>query len=281
MPTLSRLARGSVLARTASHAADSLQTAFHTSRVGRTIHGVLAPVRSIRERAGGDETELHSARDRTVPRYLRESSLATLGRRTDAHLRTAATGSALRRAADAALAIARDSWLYRWLTAEPDPDVVVIDLRTTVSIGPPLMVIDRIVDAIVPGAEGATVVRAFERVGDALRRRPVAIASAIVLCVVAVGLLLTLLRGDPNRTILLGQLIVAAFAALGLRSRATLADLRETRTARAIVAVLEPPEPPAERADQSPDVDRSTTGGADAEAVARPDTDERPDDEER
>lgn len=37
----------------------------------------------------------------------------------------------------------RHSWLYRWLTAEPEPQVVVIDLRETYTVGPLLAVLDR------------------------------------------------------------------------------------------------------------------------------------------
>lgn len=36
----------------------------------------------------------------------------------------------------------RASFGYRWLTAEPEPDVIVIDLRETVTVGPLLGVID-------------------------------------------------------------------------------------------------------------------------------------------
>ncbi|GAB3691640.1 hypothetical protein GCM10028857_29260 [Salinarchaeum chitinilyticum] len=280
MPALSSLARGSVLVRTASHATGRLRTAFHASRVGSVVHGVLLPVRSFLERSGRTEMDPRSARDAPAIRSLRGSTLAAVGRHVDARFRSAAAESVLRRTASTSVAVARSSWLYRWLTTEPEPDVVVIDLRKTWSVGPPLAVIDRTVDAIVPGVEGATVVEAIERTGDALRRRPVAIASAIVLCAVAFGLLLTLLRGDPTRTTLFGQLVVAALAAVGLRSRATLADLRETRLARTLVAVLEPPEPPAERTDRSPGGQRSADSDESDESVA-PEADEYPDDGER
>jgi len=38
----------------------------------------------------------------------------------------------------------RHSFLYRWLTKEPDPDVIVIDLRETYTVGPLIAVLDRI-----------------------------------------------------------------------------------------------------------------------------------------
>ncbi|WP_153952543.1 hypothetical protein [Halosegnis longus] len=42
----------------------------------------------------------------------------------------------------------RDSRLYRWLSAEPDPTVVTIDLRETYTIGPILRLLERVVTPI-------------------------------------------------------------------------------------------------------------------------------------
>ncbi|PSQ32024.1 hypothetical protein BRD16_00630 [Halobacteriales archaeon SW_6_65_46] len=52
---------------------------------------------------------------------------------------------AVRRFGQSATAVARDSRLYRWLTAEPEPTVVVIDLRETYTVGPVIALIDRLV----------------------------------------------------------------------------------------------------------------------------------------
>jgi hypothetical protein len=38
----------------------------------------------------------------------------------------------------------RASFLYRWLTAEPEPEVVVIDLRETYAVGPLLAILDSV-----------------------------------------------------------------------------------------------------------------------------------------
>lgn len=38
----------------------------------------------------------------------------------------------------------RHSFLYRWLTKEPEPDVIVIDLRETYTVGPLLAGLDRL-----------------------------------------------------------------------------------------------------------------------------------------
>ena len=38
----------------------------------------------------------------------------------------------------------RHSFIHRWLTKEPDPDVVVIDLRETYAVGPVIGLLDRL-----------------------------------------------------------------------------------------------------------------------------------------
>ena len=44
----------------------------------------------------------------------------------------------------------RNSFLYRWLTTEPDPDVIVIDLTETWTVGPIIQAIDRVAGLAAP-----------------------------------------------------------------------------------------------------------------------------------
>ncbi|NHN62441.1 hypothetical protein G9463_03830 [Haloarcula sp. JP-Z28] len=39
----------------------------------------------------------------------------------------------------------QESYCYRWLTKEPDPEVIVIDLRETYTVGPFIALLDRII----------------------------------------------------------------------------------------------------------------------------------------
>lgn len=214
--------------------------------------------------AVGPESSVRSA--------FQGSIAARAVRRLETGLEAASRYSTLTSLVGTATEYVHDAWLYRWLTAEPDPDVVVIDLRQTWSVGPPLAVLDRVVDAIVPGLERASAVRAAEHVADVVRRRPIAIASALGIGALASSLLVSLVAGDPSRRLLAVQIAVAAVLALGLRSRTTLDDLRTTRTARLLVAVLEPPDPPSEDDVSSPgtvrseDAEGSATEFGDAES---------------
>ena len=63
----------------------------------------------------------------------------------------------------------RSSRLYAWLTAEPDPEVIVIDLRETYTVGPVVAAIDRIVGRIGPWWRRSWPKRTAERVADGVR----------------------------------------------------------------------------------------------------------------
>jgi hypothetical protein len=58
------------------------------------------------------------------------------------------------------------SILYRWLTAEPEPDVIVIDLRETWTVGPLLDLLDRLLLWVLPYWEAS---RVSDGVGTLIR----------------------------------------------------------------------------------------------------------------
>jgi hypothetical protein len=73
--------------------------------------------------------------------------------------------STLSRSGSRVLEITETSWIYRWLTAEPEPEVVVIDLRETYTVGPFLAVLDTVTPHIARPWRNSTlasVVRAIE-----------------------------------------------------------------------------------------------------------------------
>ena len=59
----------------------------------------------------------------------------------------------------------RASSLYRWLTGEPDPDVVVIDLRETYAVGPVIALLDRLAAPLGRLYRDSTLQRLVEAVG--------------------------------------------------------------------------------------------------------------------
>lgn len=55
--------------------------------------------------------------------------------------------------------VLRESAVYRWLTTEPEPSVVVIDLRETYTVGPLIKLIDAGVERATPYWEASTAKR--------------------------------------------------------------------------------------------------------------------------
>lgn len=91
----------------------------------------------------------------------------------DGDQREEAPASAVLRAAGRVSGWVRGSWLYEWLTAEPEPEVIVIDLRETYTVGPFIRLLDAAVDRLQPYWEASTpkrlvdaAVRAGERVAE-------------------------------------------------------------------------------------------------------------------
>ena len=73
---------------------------------------------------------------------------------------------AVRRFGQSATAVARDSRLYQWLTAEPEPTVITIDLRETYTVGPVIALIDRLVTPLSARREQSTLREKVIAVGE-------------------------------------------------------------------------------------------------------------------
>lgn len=79
-----------------------------------------------------------------------ESRTATVLRAVENRVKRASEGSVLlgaaRSLATRGEAVVRNSYCYRWLTTEPDPSVIVIDLRETRTVGPFVRLFERVAD---------------------------------------------------------------------------------------------------------------------------------------
>ena len=139
----------------------------------------------------------------------------------------------------------RSSALYGWLTAEPDPDVIVIDLRETRTVGPVIRIIDRLLTALAESTPSSRVARSGRRLASAFKSRPLRLSGAVVL----VGSLSVLFGGILTGTLsvapAVGLLILALLAAVGFQSEMTLEELGETTLITTLASAFEPPAPPS------------------------------------
>ncbi|MDL0134992.1 hypothetical protein [Halobacterium salinarum] len=77
-------------------------------------------------------------------------SMSTLRERAANALDESRIAGAARTVATTTTTVVRESALYRWLTAEPDPEIIVIDLRDTRTVGPFITVLTRVVGWLAP-----------------------------------------------------------------------------------------------------------------------------------
>jgi len=146
----------------------------------------------------------------------------------------------------------RSSALYGWLTAEPDPNVIVIDLRETRTVGPVIRVIDRMFATLAKSKSSSHVATGGHHLASAFRSRPLRFSGAAILVGSLTGLFGGVLTGTLSMAPAIGLLILAVLATIGVRSEMTLKELRETRLIATLAEAFEPPEPPS--------TDRSTDG---------------------
>jgi hypothetical protein len=97
--------------------------------------------------------------------------------------------------------LVRESYCYRWLTKEPDPDVIVMDLRETYTVGPLIALLDRVIPYIENAWQHSRVGSVAERVSERLAEDvfdPLAETRGYEL---AVGILTPPEPPDPKRTV--------------------------------------------------------------------------------
>jgi CheY-like chemotaxis protein len=107
---------------------------------------------------------------RRVRAWLAASWLARTGTALADGLATAADASALANGTRALARWTRQSFCYRWLTKEPDPEVIVIDLRETYAFSPIIAVLDRVVPVFERTCRGSSTYRAIARLRTASKR---------------------------------------------------------------------------------------------------------------
>ena len=138
----------------------------------------------------------------------------------------------------------RSSWLYQWLTAEPDPDVIVIDLRETVIVGPLLGVLDWLIVRALTYWDGSVLSLLAGRSANGFCDRPIQAVSTVVLAAIAANVAVAIATGTPTASAIGIRLLVMGLTLLGTRLTHSAEELTETRVYGVIVALLEPPEPP-------------------------------------
>lgn len=196
----------------------------------------------------------------TILTAIRTSRLVRTVGTLPATLQTASAHSGLSNLTTAGRRYVEGSWLYRWLTKEPDPDVIVIDLRETLTVGPWLAAIDRGMRWLLPAAASSILYTASHRGHALVTARPVQLVSLLA-GLVAMGVLLAGVTAHSTPLVVVATALAVA-AALGSRITWTWEDLQETRGYQTLAAAFEPPEPPERAETEHGDEDTDDTSAS-------------------
>ncbi len=135
----------------------------------------------------------------------------------------------------------RKSSLYRWLTAEPDPEVIVIDLRETWTVGPAIAALDWLTERLAPAVASSGLRTGIEAAHKAVVRAPLRLGGIAVATAFAASLLATALAGTLTAAGFVGYGLVVSLALATSRVDLTWRELGETKIGKAVVAAFEPP----------------------------------------
>ncbi|WP_053949000.1 hypothetical protein [Halolamina sediminis] len=91
-------------------------------------------------------------------------SLASQLERVNRVIDNSSVVGAAKAVSDRTATFVRNSWLYRWLTAEPEPEVIVIDLRETWTVGPFIKLLDWAIEKTAPWYRASTLKRGVDAV---------------------------------------------------------------------------------------------------------------------
>lgn len=130
---------------------------LQTSTVAVLIRSVISAVKAAAASSRATAT-LQSLRTRLTQaknRLVTWSAAAT-SRQYAGRVGMAATNATVTSVSKVSASWIESSLLYQWLTEEPDPEVIVIDLRTTRTVGSLIAVLDTIIATLAPYYPTAT-----------------------------------------------------------------------------------------------------------------------------
>ena len=154
------------------------------------------------------------------------------------------------------------SFGYQWLTAEPDPDVIVIDLRETVIGTLVIRPLEWTTETITDASSDSRLVEPMHTLYRATHTNPIRLLGIAGLSSIPLLFALLALTGQLSIPTTAGLVVLGTAAGLATRARWSLDELLETRVAKALIAAFEPPAPP----------ERASTDGND-ESTFKDDTD--------
>jgi len=165
-------------------------------------------------------------------------------------------------------AVVHESALFQWLTAEPEPDVIVIDLRETWTVGPIIGLLDRVITALAAATADSRLVEGAEHAVAHTRETPLRVAGGVVVGVSVALLAVGASGGEVSMPLVAAGILSCVSGAVAMRETRSVTELRETpagemvaRGGALLVRLLEPPEPPESSETGTDDVQARLSDG--------------------
>jgi hypothetical protein len=222
--------------------AEPLETATNRSRHVGAIRRSLATVQVVTLAESG--LEVGEAAPAIVATWADSATVVDRWRALVARVGHWARNARLAGASATFIAWLEASFLFRWLTEEPDPEVIVIDLRKTITVAPFIVLLDRTIQLLAVGTPTSIIGQGSERLAVAVRDEPIRNCSLAVLIIVNTNILVAGALGTLGAVGLSVRLLIVAIALPGLLVRQSWNELQDSRVVRLLIAALEPPEPP-------------------------------------
>ncbi|MFC7231555.1 hypothetical protein ACFQMM_09320 [Saliphagus sp. GCM10025308] len=200
---------------------------------------------------GADDSTIKRHSRSFVARATESSVIASRGRAVQRFVTRAGRSARVVGGATVLARYVTSSSVYRWFTAEPEPEVIVIDLRETRTVGPIFAILDRAIAFVTAGLTTSRIARIGRSIADRVCARPIRVLGLCLLSALLSSFLLLTVTDAITVPLAVVHGLLALVAAAGTRSNATLEDLRSSRAAALLSAVLEPPEPPERVDDES------------------------------
>lgn len=190
------------------------------------------------------ESDTETATESSLSRAASNSTVVSLVRGTKTQ-----TGQLLERTRHAV----RSSYLYRWLTAEPDPEIIVIDLRDTYTVGPFISVFERLGDVLSVSMADSRIVAVGCAALDKFRAAPVRLVGIALATVCAIALLGGTVLGALSLRLIVGLGVGVVVGIGGTQVNTSWEELKQSRSAQLLSAAFTPPpEEDTTRLDSTP-----------------------------
>lgn len=163
-----------------------------------------------------------------------------------------------------------NSFGYRWLRADPDPDVIVINLRETATVGPVVRLFERFFVVVIPAILESRTWQLSKQARKRLRAEPLRPIGGVVTVFAVTMFVWSAITGSVSAVWAAVLLGLSAAGVSAFRDRRSWEQLRETRPMTVLAAIFLPPESP----DTSVQTDET---GDDGEQQATDTVDQDPD----